>query len=208
VTDEILRRYTQLPALIYALTESKITLLDPRTWDDKNDSYFLEQYQQKRKLKSVLALCFSMDSETYHHWNIFAGGSAGVCVQFKRDEFLAAIERHPGIRTREVRYLLLTTSNKRTLKIRELPFTKRHAFLHESEFRIIYESEDQKVASHDVPIPLSSIARISLSPWLPDALAGHVKKTLRNIRGCSSLQIYRSTLIGNERWKRMGEAAK
>jgi hypothetical protein len=33
--------HTDIPALIHLLTEKQITLLDPDTWDDKNDSYFL-----------------------------------------------------------------------------------------------------------------------------------------------------------------------
>src|SRR6185437_17104819 len=91
MAEEYLRRYTQLPALLYMLSEKKLTLLDPNSWDDKNDSYFLEQYKLKRKLKTVLALCFSMAQETYHHWSVFADGSAGVCIQFKRYGLLNAI---------------------------------------------------------------------------------------------------------------------
>jgi len=38
---QYLRRYTNIPALLYLLRERKITLLDPASWDDKNDFYFL-----------------------------------------------------------------------------------------------------------------------------------------------------------------------
>ena len=51
MAESILRRYTQLPGLFYMLSEKKVTLLDPSSWDDKNDSYFLELYKAKRKLK-------------------------------------------------------------------------------------------------------------------------------------------------------------
>ena len=61
---KFLRRYTNLPALLYLLRERKITLLDPASWDDKNDSYFLSLYHQKKQLKSVLALCFTPAFET------------------------------------------------------------------------------------------------------------------------------------------------
>lgn len=71
---DLLCRYTQLPALFYMLSAKKLTLLDPNPWDDKNDSYFLEQYKSKRDLKTVLPLCFSMAPETYHHWSVFAEG--------------------------------------------------------------------------------------------------------------------------------------
>jgi hypothetical protein len=65
MSDTHFRRYTDLPSLIQILTNRKITLLDPATWDDKNDSFFLSTYKEKKKLKSVLALCFTSASETY-----------------------------------------------------------------------------------------------------------------------------------------------
>src|SRR5215471_8920008 len=62
------------------LTEKRITLLDPETWDDKNDSHFLRLYRETNQLQSVLALCFSQHGETYHHWRVFASGASGICI--------------------------------------------------------------------------------------------------------------------------------
>lgn len=59
MNTEYLRRYTDLTSLMYLLHKRKITLLDPASWDDKNDSHYLTLYKEKRKLRSVLALCFS-----------------------------------------------------------------------------------------------------------------------------------------------------
>lgn len=207
MTKKILRRYTQLPALFYMLSERKLTLLDPNSWDDKNDSYFLEQYKAKRKLETVLALCFSMAQETYHHWSVFADGSAGVCIQFKRDELIDAIKGDSAVRYGEVKYLTLDKIESRKLKIKELPFTKRYPYLHESEWRIIFNSAKRRKQFHAIPIPVSSIRRISLSPWLPDVFKEHVKNTIWSIKDCGKLEIVRSTLIGNERWKKAGEEA-
>jgi IS66 Orf2 like protein len=97
-SSEILRRYTQLPALLYMLTERKLSLLDPGSWDDKNDSYYLDLYREKKKVKTVLALCFAMDAETYQHWTVFPGGSAGVCIQFEKKKLVAALRRRVGVR--------------------------------------------------------------------------------------------------------------
>ena len=66
----VLRRYTDLPALLYLLRTRSITLLDPSSWDDKNDSYYLEKYKEKKSLQTVLALCLSTAEETYHHWRV------------------------------------------------------------------------------------------------------------------------------------------
>ncbi len=60
MSGKYLRRYTDIPALIYLLSERKITLLDPQSWDDSNDSYYLSLYREKKNLKSVFgALLYS-----------------------------------------------------------------------------------------------------------------------------------------------------
>jgi hypothetical protein len=93
-----LRRYTDIPALVYLLREQQVTLLDPQSWDDENDSHFLGLYQKKKNLETVLALCFSQASETYHQWRVFAHGPSGVCICFKRAELLRAIKKQPALR--------------------------------------------------------------------------------------------------------------
>jgi len=102
---KFLRRYSDLPALIHMLETGTITSLDPKTWDDKNDASFMSLYREKRRLKTLLALCFSTGSETYHHWRVFSNGSSGVCVSFKRERLLAFLGRLKGIRAHHVRYL-------------------------------------------------------------------------------------------------------
>jgi len=196
-----------MPALIYLLSERKITLLDPQSWDDRNDSYYLTLYREKKNLKTVLALCFTQANETYHHWRIFAGGSGGVCLRFERAALLKAIAKQSGIRKGPVKYLTLSEIRRKLLEIDHLPFLKRYAFEHEDEFRIIYESATIKVRKLDVEIPLSCIDRITLSPWIHPALSSHLKQLIRSIDGCSKLEIVRSTLIGNEEWKKIGEDA-
>jgi Protein of unknown function (DUF2971) len=202
-----LRRYTDLPALIYLLNERKITLLDPASWDDKNDSHYLRLYKEKNNLKTVLALCFSQASETYHHWRVFANGSSGVCISFHRSNLLQAIQKQPGVRSDAVRYLKLTQIRNQVLAPKDLPFLKRWAFQHEEEFRVILESSSEKLSKIDVTIPLTCIDRITLSPWVHHDLSDHVKRILRSIQGCRDLKIVRSTLISNEEWKDLGEAA-
>ena len=202
-----LRRYTELPALIYMLSERKITLLDPSSWDDSNDSHYLDLYREKKKLKSVLALCFTQADETYHHWRVFAGGSGGVCVRFKRAPFLAAMKRQHGLKASAVNYLTMENIRGHKIAVKDLPFLKRYAFQHENEFRLVYESKNDSVPKLDIELPLACIGRITLSPWVHPALSAHVKKLLRSIDGCAKLEIVRSTLISNAEWKKLGETA-
>ena len=205
MTSRHLRRYTNLPALIYLLTERKLTLLDPRSWDDSNDSHYLELYREKKILKSVLVACFTQADETYHHWRVFAPGSGGVCVKFIRSTLIKAVKKQADLRTGPVAYLKLAELRGEGVRVRNLPFLKRYAFEHENEFRIIYESRAKRLSKLDIDIPLSSIDRITLSPWIHPDLSDHVKTTVRSIDGCSGLSIVRSTLISNEEWKRLGE---
>jgi hypothetical protein len=75
-----LRRYCDLTALIYLLTERAITLLDPVSWDDSNDSHYAALYKEKKELEAVLALCFTETDERYHYWRVSASGASGVCI--------------------------------------------------------------------------------------------------------------------------------
>jgi hypothetical protein len=200
-----LRRYTELPSLIYLLKEQKLTLLDPVSWEDRNDSFYLSTYREKRGFKTVLAPCFTSDSETYHHWSVYAPRPAGVCIEFKRNELVSTVESQPGIRTGAVDYPKLTHSRLMPPALDALPFTKRYAFRHETEFRVIYESATTRHNTFDIPVSLSLIARITLSPWLPPGLSDHVKGVLHAIPGCAQLGIVRSTLISNQEWRNLAE---
>jgi len=76
---DYLRRYTSLPVLIDMLAERRLTLVDPGQWSDKNDTAYLAAYKEAKKLKCLVALCFTATSETFHHWNVFSPGPGGVC---------------------------------------------------------------------------------------------------------------------------------
>jgi hypothetical protein len=208
ILNKFLRRYTNIPSLLYILRERRIVLLDPETWDDKNDSHYLSVYREKKCLKCVLALCFTQVSETYHHWRVFADGSAGICITFKRKELLTTLKKESGITARNVTYLTLNEMDGKSLRVGQLPFLKRYPYEDECEFRVLYESNTTKLSALDVPISLDCIDRITLSPWTPKALADTLKETIHEIPGCGSLTIARSTLISNERWKNYGENAR
>ncbi len=207
MSQDYLRRYTDLTALIYLLHKRKITLLDPTSWDDKNDSYYLAQYKEKRRLKSVLALCLMQSDERYHHWSVFAPGPSGVCIKFNREKVLAAVRKHSHIHMQPVTYMTLSEIRRAKIKIADLPFLKRHAFEHEDEFRIIFTSKAARLSTLDISIPLSCVEKITLSPWMYSGLSRYVKQTLWAINGCEDLDIVRSTLISNEEWKELGEDA-
>ena len=202
-----LRRYTQLPALIALLRERKLTLLDPQTWDDRNDAHYMALYKEKKRLRTLLALCLTSSAETYHHWRVFAPTSGGVCITFRHNELVKMVKAH-GVTARPVDYLKIEDIKTAKPRAKDLPFLKRYPYLHEKEFRLLYESLDESLPAFDVPIDLSCILKINLSPWLHESLAGQTRDLLRSIAGCAKIRIDHSTLISNEQWKRVGEAAR
>lgn len=202
-----LLRYTELPALIHLLTHRELTLLDPMSWDDKNDSSFITLYKEKCELKSILALCFTKASETYHHWRVFAAGSSGVRIQFDESLLRVAARRIPNLKFQEVEYLTIRQLREQVVPKEKLPFLKRYPFHPEQEMRLLWESSTEERRHLAVPIELSVIERITLSPWLHPALVEDVKALVKRIDGCASIKVYQSTLISNDDWLKCGEAA-
>ncbi len=208
MTEGFLKRYTELPYLLYTLQTKSLTLMSPATWDDRNDAHFLLAYQKRMNHGAVLALCFTRASETYHHWKVFSGGSGGVCIDFNMQRFRGWADATPGARFQDVSYRRMDEARQTEFKIADLPFVKRHAFRDECESRLIYESQETNLISHDVPFDIQTISRIVLSPWLPKSVSAAVKTAILSIDGCSDLDVFRTTLIDNTEWQRRGDGVE
>ena len=70
-----------------------------------------------------------------------------------------------------------------------MPFLKRYPFEHEDEFRLIYESETDELPKLDIPIPLSCVDRITLSPWIHPRLKDSVVKAIKSIPDCDNIDV-------------------
>jgi hypothetical protein len=66
---------------------------------------------------------------------------------------------------------------------------------------VIWENATDELNTVDLSISLNAIDVIYLNPWLAPTLVDATKATLKSIPGCSSIRIFRSTLVGNKRWK-------
>jgi len=164
----------------------------------------MSEYKRLKNVKTVLAICIADREETYHHWQVFSRGADGVCIEFDREKLIAAFDAADGVTHRYVDYELLINANTmHDVDLEILPFTKRWPYGDEKEYRAVYVSADEELPTFPVPIALSSISRITLSPWLAPALVAPVKETLKSLSGCSSLRIYRSTLIDNKQWQKL-----
>ncbi len=138
-----LNRYTTLPMALDVLTQKRITLLSPDAWEDRNDAYYLERYQAEQRFRSVLAICFSTTSETFHHWRIFSHGASGVCLEFDKAKLLKSIGGKRGFRSGVISYHSFLHLRRNRPDIETWPFLKRKPFEAEAEFRVIYETKKE-----------------------------------------------------------------
>lgn len=201
---ESVRRFTNLAATIHLLHAKQITLLNPATWDDRNDAYFMAEYKRQRNAQSVLALCFTEGLDSYHHWRVFSHGSDGVCIEFDMERLSSALNGDRRVKIAKVKYRKLDEQRELLpIKMDELPFLKRIAYRDEREIRAVYVDCDTLLEYKNYKIEVNWIKRITLSPWMPTTLANSVKATLKSMDGCSKIEIVRSTLIESEIWKNM-----
>lgn len=204
---DIIRRYTELPFVLDMLQERHLTLLSPSGWADTNDSHFISVYQRLHGLKSVLALCFTRASDTFHHWKIFSGTASGICVEFSSITFELWARNLAGVRYGEVSYRNLETLKSNPASAPALPFLKRFAYRQEREVRLVWQSKDELVTVKHLPIELRMIEALHTSPWLPASIHMAVKQTIRSIPGCESISVRRTTMLDSATWKGLGENA-
>ena len=201
-----LRRYTNLAAAIHLLRTKQVTLLSPTMWEDRNDSYFMLQYKRATNMQSVLALCLAAGTQRYHHWRVYSYGTDGVRIQFDKEHLLSFFDGDRKIKHRFVKYESLRNVGNISIQNKDdLLFMKRSPFKDEKEYRIIYVDECMELEYKECPIDLTSITLITLSPWMPVNLSNSVKETIKNIPGCSKLEVRRSTLTQNEKWKAVAQ---
>jgi len=117
--------YTTLPVLLDMLKRRKLVLLEPDTWEDKNDSAIMAEYKRRRGVNRLFALCFSSGDETVHHWKAFANGTSGCCIEFDMKQMNALLQTHPDIRHGPVVYKKLREVTDQSISTSDIPFTKR-----------------------------------------------------------------------------------
>jgi hypothetical protein len=202
--DDALKRYTSIAAVIDMLCRRELALLDPQSWDDRNDRHFMSLYKEFAAAEGLYAACFTQVPETYHHWRVFGGGADGACVEFRRAALEAHIKGNSDIRAGEVRYFRLTDAERLRGRPDDLPFMKRIGFAPEGEYRVMAKSAEPQAPVLGLPLDLRLIRRITINPWLPDAIHQSVKALLARIEGCGHIRISRSELIDSQRWKNAG----
>ena len=194
-----INRYTTLPVLVDMLRRRLLVLLDPKAWDDKNDTEVLLEYKRRKKLKSLFALCCSLGDETIHHWQTFAPGMSGCCIEFHTDQLTDLLQDREGIRLGPVVYKRIKELDDRTIRVNAMPFTKRWPYRCEEEYRIIWESRKEAIG-YEVGFDLRMICKITINQRMPDQVYATIRDYLRSTFKDPDQKINRSTLYENKTW--------
>jgi hypothetical protein len=200
-TIKKLYRYTTLPVLLDLLQRKKITLLDPKLWDDKNDSEVILEYKKRKKIKNIFVVCFSCGDETVHHWKTFSDGNSGCVIEFDAVRLFQIINKIDHLRHGKVIYRKLSDIEDKntTLDMEQMPFTKRWPYRCEEEYRILVETNTVDTF-YEIDIPLDIIKRITISQQMPEPIYATIKNYLKDLKGNPDSRISRSTLYENKRW--------
>jgi hypothetical protein len=166
----------------------------------------MDQYKRHTNAKSVLAVCFTMAEETFHHWRVFANGANGVRVEFKNDAFDAVL-KIKNVRAKAVKYKMIREIKKLRPSVDDLPFLKRQPYSDEKEFRIVFVDKSKTMETKEFDINLNCIRRVTLSPWLLESRVDAVKSKIHSIPRCDHIKVYQTTLLENENWKRAATLA-
>lgn len=196
-----LNRYTTLPVLLDLLKRKKLVLLDPASWEDRNDSGVLLEYKRRMKVPRLFALCFSYGDETIHQWKAFADGISGCCIEFHAQKLIAEFEKVDGLKHGLVRYRKVHEVEDEAIEVEKMPFTKRWPYRCEDEFRIIWEGE-RKDAFFEIPIDLKLIRKITINQRMPPQIYNTIRDHLREVFADPDKRISHSTLYENARWLR------
>ena len=194
-----LNRYTTLPVLLDMLKRKRLVLLDPSSWEDKNDSEIILEYKKRKRVRKLFALCFSYGDETIHHWKTFADGTSGCCVQFDSDQLIDLLNHTRGIRYGKVEYKKLKDLKDEAIDIEEIPFTKRWPYRCEEEFRIIWAGRTDQT-SYEIPFDLRMIMKVTISQRMPKQVYETIRDYLREVFRRPEQRINRSTLYQNRIW--------
>lgn len=196
-----LNRFTTLPVLLDLLERQKLTLLDPKLWDDRNDSEVILAYKKKKGIKNLFAVCLSHGDETVHHWKTFSDGTSGCVIEFHAEKLFDIINKIPGVRHGKISYKKLLEIEKQggVIDIENMPFTKRWPYRCEEEYRIIVENSSDETF-FEIDITLDIIKRITISQQMPQPIYATIKNYLNALGRDASSKISRSTLYENKRW--------
>ncbi len=98
-----------------------------------------------------------------------------------------------------MRYRRLPDLKDGTIKVGDMPFTKRWPYRCEDEFRVIWEGESED-AFFEIEIELNMINKVTLNQRMPKQVYATIREYLREAFADADQRISHSTLYENARW--------
>jgi hypothetical protein len=212
-----LNRYTTLPYLLELLCTKRLTLTDPKHWEDKNDVKALDKY---RGDDAIRCLCFAASSETIHHWKAFANDITGCCIEFDGEKFRKQLKLEENSKLNDlfckpeyynikenssqnlifgkVRYCEIGKLKQKQIQDKQLPFIKRYPYRLENEWRIVWKGH--RAIPPEIIITLNCIRKITFTQYMSDCMFICLKETIKKLIGEIDITINRSTIFENEEW--------
>lgn len=193
-----LNRFTEIRYLEDLLKRKKLLLLNPDCWEDSNDKATIEIFKKITGKRSVYALCMTHSSETSHHWNAFANGNTGCCIEISPQKILYSLSKVKNLKFGNVRYIPVNDLSRTLIRAEDLPFIKRNPYSHENEYRFILTDNAKQGRFFEIPLELNFIRKVTINNKVSGEEFEVIKERLLKIR--PDLKISRSTLYNNERW--------
>lgn len=197
-TIQKLNRFTTIPFLIDMLKRETLTLLNPDFWEDFNDRGTVKAFKESTQAHSIYALCLTYANETVHHWNAFANGTSGCCIEFSPDKLFKILNKIDDVKHGKVDYLGINRLGN--FEVERLPYLKRLPFEPEQEYRIIATPKHEQTAAFDIKIDLNIIRRITISNKMPVPVFQSLKDILTTINPHIKGKVMHSTLFRNTTW--------
>jgi hypothetical protein len=194
-----LNRFTTLPILIDLLEREKLVLIEPTTWDDKNDTLLIETYKKRAKVDKLFVMCFTYEAETIHHWKAFANGNSGCCIEFDRKKLIDVFDTNPQLKHRIVDYPCIKSVDELSNNTADIPFTKRYPYKLENEYRVFWDGKSED-SVFEIPISIDSIRKITFAQQMPESIFHSLEKMLESRYPLLKGKINHSTIYENKEW--------
>ena len=180
----------------------RLSLVSYSTWKDANDRKSMEIYQRTLNYGFLGAVCLTEAAETFHHWQVFAGDSAGACVVFRREPFEAMVAASDHCILAPMSYVNLDAiGNVDASDIHRLPFLKRKGFVDEAELRVVGFAVE-KLDKLDLPLDPALVGQLTFSPFMHPELVASAREVIHQIHGWEKLRITHSRLTDSQEWQR------
>lgn len=207
---EYLYHYMPLRYFVKFIESKRLVFMNPKTWDDKNDSFSISLIPRKK----IRVLCFTSCEDNYFFWKTYAGKGIGVCVEFRKKELLKMTAEN--VKSGNVVYLSLKEHDvyKDDLKEKyniqdyiELAFLKSNSFDFEKEFRMVHFSKENELYDQKKPaiefVDFKSIETIYLSPFLDENERMDLKQLLNTFLNANGVtcDVEQSKITNDVLWR-------